>query len=347
MAQVDQESMQPVERIRARLISNIAIVRVAVAIFGVGLLVGIIVPVVLTGLSKTEDDLPKYTATCVLVDYTLLKPIQTRCSISVLLEKGIGIDVNRTSFSLNSGEVLPVNCSYQVTDGVISCQGPHVTCQFRGTLSIAFFDNAGNSVLDKILLNLGSPIPPMVTSVVQVFEPVGKNLTSNFNFSCSVTSSCDTYTMALYVGGNLHLTEEDALICINTSMTEGGYNKSCVFKVDEDVIRQQRSMDISCALLQNVVLAKQEKFLLPMCSNKSSDCNCSAKETSCDEICTKVGTCLKHDATSRYQNITTEAVILKPICPVLCTPKWCRNTFNDDKTKTVISEILHAMCPNS
>ncbi|KAH3810133.1 uncharacterized protein LOC127835042 isoform X2 [Dreissena polymorpha] len=345
MATVNQELMQLVARTRAFLKSHIA--WVAVVIFGVGLLVCIIVPVVLTGLSKTHGDTPKFTATCVLVDYTMWRPIQTRCKVSVPAEIKASIDVSQTLFSLNSGDVLPVNCSYQVTDGVITCQGPHVTCQIRGTLSIAFFDNAGNAVLDKILFNLGSLIPPLVTSVVQVFEPVGKNFTSNFNFTCAVTSSCDTYTMALYVDGNLHLTEEDALLCINTSMTEGGYNKSCVFKVDEDVIRQQRSMDISCALLQNNFLAKQEKFLLPMCSKRSSDCNCSAKTTSCDEICTKVGTCLKHDDISRYQNITTEDVVLKPICPVLCTPKWCRDKFNDDKTETLIPAILGAMCTNS
>ncbi|XP_052217199.1 uncharacterized protein LOC127835042 isoform X5 [Dreissena polymorpha] len=315
MATVNQELMQLVARTRAFLKSHIA--WVAVVIFGVGLLVCIIVPVVLTGLSKTHGDTPKFTATCVLVDYTMWRPIQTRCKVSVPAEIKASIDVSQTLFSLNSGDVLPVNCSYQVTDGVITCQGPHVTCQIRGTLSIAFFDNAGNAVLDKILFNLGSLIPPLVTSVVQVFEPVGKNFTSNFNFTCAVTSSCDTYTMALYVDGNLHLTEEDALLCINTSMTEGGYNKSCVFKVDEDVIRQQRN------------------------------CNCSAKTTSCDEICTKVGTCLKHDDISRYQNITTEDVVLKPICPVLCTPKWCRDKFNDDKTETLIPAILGAMCTNS
>ncbi|KAH3810157.1 hypothetical protein DPMN_138543 [Dreissena polymorpha] len=153
--------------------------------------------------------------------------------------------------------------------------------------------------------------------------------------------------MALYVGGSLHLTEEDALLCINTSMTDDGYNKSCVFKVDEDVIRQQRSMDISCALLQHGVLPKQDMFRLPMCSNRSSDCNCSTKTTSCDEICSKVVTCLKEDPASRYQNITTEQSLT---CPILCFPKWCRDsgdTYHFDKTVTVTPEIIQAMCANS
>lgn len=53
-------------------------------------------------------------------------------------------------------------------------------------------------------------------------------------------------------------------------MTDGGYNNSCVFKIAEDVIRKQHSMDISCALIQDGGIAKQHKFRLPPCSDRSS-----------------------------------------------------------------------------
>lgn len=53
-------------------------------------------------------------------------------------------------------------------------------------------------------------------------------------------------------------------------MTDRGYNKSCVFEIDEDVIRKQHSIDISCALLQDGGIAMHEKFRLPACSDVSS-----------------------------------------------------------------------------
>ncbi|KAH3810156.1 hypothetical protein DPMN_138542 [Dreissena polymorpha] len=151
MAKVYPEGMPQVAKVRDFLISNIKWVCGAVLLVVVS--ASIIVAIVLMLQPKPQGDNPKYTATCVLVDYTMWKPIQTRCKVSVPAEMEADINVSKTSFSLNSGESLPVNCSYQDMDRVITCQGPHVTCQIRGTLSIAFFDNDGKPVLDKTLLN--------------------------------------------------------------------------------------------------------------------------------------------------------------------------------------------------
>ncbi|KAH3806580.1 hypothetical protein DPMN_134903 [Dreissena polymorpha] len=307
------------------------------------IIAAVVLAVVLTRKSKTKDDskLTVYKATCYLEDYTMWKPIKTHCNVSGQEGEDACIDVSRTSILLDK-KVLPVYCSPQASDGTIICTGPALACQFRGVLTISFFKKAGNAVIDEAI-KLSSPIYRMVTSVVQVFEQDGMNRTSIFNFTCALTSSCDTVMMALFVAGNRYLTEENATLCISTTIADGGYNKSCVFEIDEGVIRKQQSMDISCALLQDGGVAKEEKFILPRCSDRASDCNCSTKTTTCDEICSEVGTCLKHDPASRYQNITTEF----PSCPILCIPKWCRDIYHFDKTITVTPEIIQAMCTKS
>ncbi|KAH3810158.1 uncharacterized protein LOC127835298 isoform X2 [Dreissena polymorpha] len=279
--------------------------------------------------------------TCTLTEYTMGKPLGVTCYVdsTVPADAFTDIDAKYTYLALDDRIISQVNCTFQASEGTLSCTGPIVTCLIRGTLSISLSDTGGNIVLST-KLDLRSPDHPLVTRVSQVFDLRDPNLSSIFTFTCEVTSSCCEFAMTVDVERFGYLSEDDAKFCTTTPMTNGGHNKSCVFEISDSVIRQNSSMDISCVLHQDDIVAKQHNFRLPACSDISSECDCAAPVTSCELICTKFEKC-SNQYSERYQVISTN----NNACDPFCVGKWCRDTFNNDKVVTITSDILKKMCP--
>ncbi|XP_052215993.1 uncharacterized protein LOC127834303 isoform X2 [Dreissena polymorpha] len=303
------------------------------------LVVCVVVPIeVIRNRNKNNPSVNR--GTCTLTEYTMGKPLGVKCYVDRTdpADAFTDIDAKYTHLALDGRIISQVNCTFEAAEGTLTCTGPNVTCLIRGTLSISLSDTGGNTVLST-KLELRSPDHPLETSVSQVFDPRDPNLSSIFTFTCEVTSSCSEFAMTVDVERIRYLSEDDAKLCNTTPMTDGGHNKSCVFEINEGVIRQNSSMDISCVLHQNGIAAKQHNFRLPACSDISSECVCAAPVTTCELICTKFEKC--SNDSERYQSIFKNITQ----CDTLCVGKWCRDTFN--KTVTITSEILQAMCTNS